>query len=73
MESKHDFFLRTHKNNSDLHVEQTTSALLLVLLIALDTVIVNDICGLPLGNSSRWLRQAVFFMPQPFFQISGGS
>lgn len=74
MESRHDFFLGTSKNNSDLHWGQTTSAQLLVLLIVLDTVVVNDICRLPLGDSSRWLCQAFFscffFF---FFLISGRS
>lgn len=71
MESEHDFFLGTSKNNSDLHREQPTSAQLLVLLIVLDTVIVNDFIRLPLGDGSRWLCQAFFFfMPRPFFQIS---
>lgn len=70
MEWKRDFFLGTSRNNSDLHPEQTTSAHFHVLLIVLDTVIVNDICRPPLGDRSRWLCQAVFFMPPPFFQIS---
>lgn len=74
MESKHDFFLGTSRNYSALYREQTTSAQLPALLIVLDTVIVNDICRLPLGDSSRWLCQAFFFfMPWPFLQISGRS
>lgn len=67
MESKDDFFLGTKKTNSDLCQEQTTSAQLLVLLIVLDTVIVHDICRLPLGDSSRWLCQAFLFMLRLFF------